>query len=96
MARIVDAPPPNRRKTNLPYSEWMCGKWVELRRGEDFAKHPKDLANAFNAYCRRNGIVGKAVTRRDGSQGGMLCLVYVWADPDRPLDLGFPEEVTAI
>lgn len=71
----------------------MCGSWIELRRGEDFSKDPKHLANAFNAYCRRNGIVGKAVTRRDESQGGMLCLVYVWADRSRPLNLGLPEEV---
>lgn len=95
MARIVDGPPPRRRKTEHPYTAWICGEWIELQQGEDFHKSPKTVANAFNAYCKRHGFAGKAIARRDEEHGDLLRLVFVWADRNRPGDLGLPEDVEA-
>lgn len=96
MARVVDVPPPASRITDHPYVSWMCGKWVELRWGEDFFKEPHAVANAFNAYCRRKGIVGKAVARRDLSEpGSPYRFVYVWGDAELPISEGLPVEVVA-
>lgn len=95
MARVVDHPPKRRRKTEYPYSEWTIAKWVELRQGEDFHKSATTVANAYNAYCSRQGFAGKAVARRDESDGDLLRLVFVWGDRSRPSKLGLPKDVLA-
>lgn len=96
MARVVERPPKRRRKTEYPYSDWTCAKWMELRQGEDFHKGAESVANAYNAYCRRQGFAGKAVARRDESRGDLLHLVYVWGDRSRPSALGLPPEVLEV
>lgn len=96
MARIVDAPPPRSRITEYPYLEWTCGEWMELRFGEDFYKDAHTVANAYNAYSRRQGFAGKAIARRDDhTPGRPFHLLYVWGDRERAASDGLPELVKA-
>lgn len=78
MARPIPEPPyatsaPQGRAPRVDWMRYTDGRWWELIPEEDFEQEPRTAAQAFRAWCSRNGH--RAVTVVDDVTGNLYVRV---------------------
>jgi len=85
-----------RRRTKLPYEEWLDCRILRLEQGVDFFQTPRAAANALLGWARRRDVACVALPVRDTTTAGSpVRFLEVWGDPDRSWSDGPPPAIRA-